>query len=60
MDTQPEHGCESATRHTYCFNNYTFQKYAFTPIIKDELLKCETFKRPIRMTNHSMMILEKF
>lgn len=36
MDTQPEYGYEPATRHTYCFNNYTFQEYAFTPIIKDE------------------------
>jgi len=37
MDTQPEHGCASATRHTYCFNNYTFQEYTFTPGTKDEI-----------------------
>jgi len=37
MDTQPEYGCESATRHTYYFKNYTFQEYAFTPVTKDEI-----------------------
>jgi hypothetical protein len=60
MNTQPEYGCDSATRHTYCVKNYTFQEYAFTPITKDKIRKCETFKRPIRMTNHGMMILGKF